>query len=718
MKLNIQQKALLFIGSAGLLTCLCLGGLLLAGLNQAENMLDSRSTYLVGTVTDEAEDFATAQLRQRMEAILRLKAHRIDSIMGEMEGDVLILAEKMTAASKMTETNLPDRTPAMHDPRYEVVHSREMFYLPGPEGDIPSKLVQQAFTMEHTMENLTASYDVVPIYLYIGSKEGWSIRMDVLNNDKEQIRLPAEAMTASYDVRDRAWYKWGKQADAEKKVTYPVYTPLYTGLGSTYLVGCVMPYHDDKGFAGVVGMAVEPGVFFKKIAQQMQNDDEISFIINQQGQVIFSSSQFGSFMSNRPDIDLRQSDNQALAKVANAMAAGESGSGIIEENGQEYYLVYAPIGEQGWSMGELVELETIYNQSQNIGLVVGRDMEEIKEIIPSLFPRLRTTMAWSFGLLLVMLSLVSWYWAKKLSRPIKALTDGVERVAKGNFDDKLDIKTNDEIEELAGSFNVMTDELADYIRELRKLTEEKAKITAGLDVAAALQQGILPKDFPSNDRFSLYGVMKPAKEVGGDFYDYYFIDEHHLVLTIADVSDKGIPAAIFMVVAKTVLKNAILAHGEGDLAKAVQQANDQLAENNNEGLFVTVFVGVLDIRSGELIYVNAGHNTPLLCRSSGVSELPKMKAPMLGIMDGFKFTQNSIQLSSGDLLFMYTDGVTEAMDKGRQLFSLARLEQVLTELSGDVPPATVIDTVAKAVINHRQDADQSDDITVLAMHYF
>jgi sigma-B regulation protein RsbU (phosphoserine phosphatase) len=95
-----------------------------------------------------------------------------------------------------------------------------------------------------------------------------------------------------------------------------------------------------------------------------------------------------------------------------------------------------------------------------------------------------------------------------------------------------------------------------------------------------------------------------------------------------------------------------------------------------------------------------------------------MKAPMLGIMDGFKFTQNSIQLSSGDLLFMYTDGVTEAMDKGRQLFSLARLEQVLTALSGDVPPATVIDTVAKAVINHRQDADQSDDITVLAMHYF
>ncbi|WP_158087607.1 cache domain-containing protein [Anaerovibrio sp. JC8] len=633
MKLNIQQKALLLIGLAGLLTCIFWGGVLFWGLDRVDKELDSRSTYLVGTVTDEAENFATDEVRKRLEGIIRLKAYRINSVMGELEGDVLTLSENMTKLSQSKDSApyaLQDRN---HDPRYSTIHSNEIYYLPGPNGDRLSPLAQKALSLEPSLVHLMESYDMTPIFLFVGSKDGWSLRMDKLASDTEQIKLPSEATTAQYDARDRVWYKLGEKA---KATDYPVYTPLYGSLGDEAMVGCVMPYQDAEGFAGVVGMAVEPLTLYRKFADQVLDDSNISFVLNQQGQIIFSSISEGTLEPNRPDIDLRQTQNEGLAVAATAMAAGESGSSHIELDGKEYYLVYAPISEQGWSLGELVKLEEIQEPTRNIGLVVGRDMGEIKETIMPMLPQIRSMMAGSLGLLLVVLIIVSWRWAAKFAQPVKALSNSVGQVAKGNFDEKINIHTEDEIEELADSFNSMTDELKDYIEKLTAVTAEKAKIAAGLDVAAAIQQGMLPQEFPQNEHFSICASMEPSKEMTGDFYDFYYIDEHHLVLTIAEVSDTGIPAAIFMVVAKTLLKNAIISKGIDKLTVAVGQTNDHLAECNEDGLFITAFIGVLDVRNGELTYVKQ----------------------RLGVSQGVTFSQQTVMLSPGDLIYLHTQNMT------------------------------------------------------------
>ena len=321
-------------------------------------------------------------------------------------------------------------------------------------------------------------------------------------------------------------------------------------------------------------------------------------------------------------------------------------------------------------------------------------------------------------------------------QPILALTAGVREISGGNLDKKIDVKTGDEIEQLADSFNHMTDELQTYIRNLARTTAEKERIETEISVAARIQAGILPKHLPARTEMDLAASMTPAKEVGGDFYDFYFLDDCHLVVTVADVSDKGVPAALFMVAAKTLLKESALTMGPGDnlpvgakaahpapaptlsppwLSEAVARTNDRLAEANDEGMFVTVFTGVLDIRNGDFTYVNAGHNPPLLRRNGNFEFLPVAAGPMLGAMGGMAFPAERLTLSAGDMLFLYTDGVTEAMNEAKEMFTGERLKETLSDRAAGKSSAEVLAAVREAVSAHADGAEQSDDITMLGL---
>lgn len=261
----------------------------------------------------------------------------------------------------------------------------------------------------------------------------------------------------------------------------------------------------------------------------------------------------------------------------------------------------------------------------------------------------------------------------------------------------------------------MTAALQSHMAELAAVSSEKAKVAAGLEIATRIQRGLLPRDFPSGGNFALYAAMEPAKEVGGDFYDFYFLDENHLVVTMADVSGKGIPAALFMVVSRTLLKNSLLV--TGDLAVAFRDTNERLVEGNEEDLFVTVFAGVLDISTGEFVYANAGHCPPLIKGADGIRTLPKFKSPMLGIQSGLNFPVAGTQLAPGELLLLYTDGVTEAMDGDRKLFGNDRLEKVMAAATRDVSPRALVQALQEAIREYVGEAEQSDDITILAVSW-
>lgn len=251
-----------------------------------------------------------------------------------------------------------------------------------------------------------------------------------------------------------------------------------------------------------------------------------------------------------------------------------------------------------------------------------------------------------------------------------------------------------------------------------EITQEKQRIDTELNVAKQIQTSLLPcifPAFPERDEFDIFASMNPAKEVGGDFYDFFMPDGKHLAVVIADVSGKGVPAALFMVIAKTLLKDHT--EPESDLGEVFTEVNRLLCESNSEGLFVTAFEGVLDLSSGEFRFVNAGHETPYICRRGENFEPYNVQLGfVLAGMDDMKYTSGGFVMREDDKIFLYTDGVTEATDIGNGLYGKQRLGKILSECGGMLPQE-IIRTVKDDINDFTGDAPQFDDITMLCLKY-
>lgn len=282
----------------------------------------------------------------------------------------------------------------------------------------------------------------------------------------------------------------------------------------------------------------------------------------------------------------------------------------------------------------------------------------------------------------------------------------------------LDIKTGDEIEKLSESVKKMERDLNLYISELVNITSEKERIGAELDIATHIQSSMLPcifPAFPERQEFDIYAQMTPAKEVGGDFYDFFMVDKRHIAIVIADVSGKGVPAALFMVIAKTLIKDHTFP--DSDLGGVFTKVNDMLCESNSEGMFVTAFEGVLDLQTGEFRFVNAGHEIPYICKKNEEFKPYKIKPGfVLAGMEGMRYTAGAVQLEVGDKIFQYTDGVTEATDGSNELYGDARLNNILNK-NCESTPYEVVKAVKQNIDEFVGDADQFDDITMLCLEY-
>lgn len=251
-----------------------------------------------------------------------------------------------------------------------------------------------------------------------------------------------------------------------------------------------------------------------------------------------------------------------------------------------------------------------------------------------------------------------------------------------------------------------------------KDSEERQRISAELNVATHIQADMLPRIFPAfpeRPEFDIFATMNPAKEVGGDFYDFFMIDERHLAIVIADVSGKGVPAALFMVIGKTLIKDHTKPNA--DLGEVFSEVNNLLCESNSESLFITAFEGVLDLVTGEFNFVNAGHEMPFIARSGNMYELYKLRPGfVLAGMENMKYQSGSIRLSPGDKIFQYTDGVTEATNAEHELYGMQRLTKVLSE-NTEKSPSQLLPVVKADIDAFVGDTPQFDDITMLCVAY-
>ncbi len=281
----------------------------------------------------------------------------------------------------------------------------------------------------------------------------------------------------------------------------------------------------------------------------------------------------------------------------------------------------------------------------------------------------------------------------------------------------LNIRSNDEIGRLAGAVVKMERDINEYIDNIAKVTAEKERIGAELNVATQIQASMMPgiyPDFADQPAFEIAALMQPAKEVGGDFYDFFFVDENHLAIVMADVSGKGVPAALFMVIGKTLIKD----HTQPgrNLGEVFGEVNNILCESNSENLFITAFVGVLDITTGEFPYVNAGHELPFICHEGSFEAHRIEPGFVLAGLEDMRYQAGCFMLAEGDKLFQYTDGVTEATNAGNHLYGMQRLYDILNRNS-DGSPEEILRAVKKDIDEFVGDAPQFDDITMLCLTF-
>ena len=336
-----------------------------------------------------------------------------------------------------------------------------------------------------------------------------------------------------------------------------------------------------------------------------------------------------------------------------------------------------------------------------------------------------------FVVLLLAITLLASFIGMRLMR--KAMINPINKMAEAADEYKLDedkesgtkyfadlnISTGDEIEQLAVALKDMEGEIGNYMEDLTKATAEKERIATELSLAAGIQKSMLNEifpPFPDRNEFDVYASMEPAKQIGGDFYDMILIDDDHLAIEIADVSGKGIPAALFMMSAKIMLADSL--RETLSPAKVLEDVNNKISANNQEEMFVTVWLGILKISTGKLTCANAGHEYPIVVHEDGKVELIKDKHGfVIGGMEGMKYTEYDILLEKGDRIFVYTDGVTEATSADTELYGMDRVVDALAAAKKDATPAELLSAVRGSIEKFTEGAEQFDDLTMLSMEY-
>ena len=387
----------------------------------------------------------------------------------------------------------------------------------------------------------------------------------------------------------------------------------------------------------------------------------------------------------------------AMTALGYAMTHGEEGVKEMKMDGEDCLVFYKPLGQTGCSMAIICTESDVFSG----------------------FERLRRTIMIIFTVgLLAMLYLFIRIITREL-KPLHRLAKEAEAIASGQFDASLpDFRRIDEIGQLSHSFGNMQQSLVKYIEELKTTTAQKASIESDLRIASDIQMGMLPEKFPTRDDrddVQLYASLTPAKEVGGDLFDFYFRDEK-LFFCIGDVSGKGVPASLFMAVTRSTFRT-VSAH-ESLPDRIVTVMNRTISDMNKNHMFVTLFVGVLDLPTGRLRYCNAGHDAPLLV-GAGLGELPCDANIPVGFMPNWKYTLQEAQIFTGTTIFLFTDGLTEAMNANYEQFQMERVNDVAFKALSEQQqePHQIISRMTEAVHQFVGDAEQSDDLTMMAIQY-
>ena len=535
-------------------------------------------------------------------------------------------------------------------------------------------------------------------------------------DDRSASKFEEDGTPTSYDPRTRPWYI--QAVEKGGLIFTDVEVDAFTGdIG----VVCAAPVYVDDELVAVVGS----DLFLTSMQAGVQASDEnggFICIVNNLGHVVFSPKTEGSFAVRSSDsaVDLRKNENEDLANlVSDAMLAKTDVRRLIVGD-EGYYMIGAPIGSIGWAIisvfsedmaAKPVEnLRTGFSEIQAGAVATYHEKSDASK---------RMIIILLLGALAVLCTSAI-ILGKRIVRPLNRITQRISEISEDNVEFKFEdaYKTGDEIEVLAQSFANISHRTVQYVEEVLRVTAEKERIGTELHMANQIQESMLPSIFPAfpdRPEFDIFASMEPAKEVGGDFYDFFLIDDDHLCMVMADVSGKGVPAALFMMASKIIVQNC--AKMGQSASEILAKTNEALCSNNKMEMFVTIWIGILEISTGKVTAANAGHEFPVFKKASGKFEIFKDKHGfVVGGMDGVKYKEYTMQLNPGDKLFVYTDGLPEATDAKERMFGTERMVSTLNE-DADRTPKEILKHVREGVQEFVQDAEQFDDLTMLCLEY-
>jgi sigma-B regulation protein RsbU (phosphoserine phosphatase) len=458
----------------------------------------------------------------------------------------------------------------------------------------------------------------------------------------------------------------------------------------------------------------------KSVGDIKVGENGCAFMLDSNGTVLSApqselfTDKYGIF----PGADLKNSGNPDAAALADEMAAKTHGIKQLMLGREDVFVAFSPLTKFNGSIGIILPVSAVYEpvlEMQDQILLIRQSTEsEMNYARKAGLVAILTAVAASMVLALIL----SVSFAERISTPIKELTNDVKKIGGGDLERIIDIKTGDEIEELGNAFNTMLAELKIYIKDFERVTADKQRIMSELGIAKQIQSSVIPHFFtPLSGKtgFDITGNIEPSKEVGGDFYDFFWVDEHKFAVVSADVSSKGVPAALFMVVTKTLIKN--IAQMNKTPAEIFAEVNNILCENNESGMFVMAFMGILDTQTGNFEYVNAGHYPPLIKRAKSDWEFMEI-APsfVLAAAEDVAYKSDSIKLSKGDKVYLYT-GVTEAFNHKYERYGRERFLKIL-ESCKDKSIYEIVKISRADISDFICGVEQEDDITLLLLEFF
>lgn len=641
-----------------------------------------------------------------------LEAYIANEVFEDLQKNVMILgdyAEKLFADPESwpeREVNLPDQ--ALDGEVSVQVLSEEGIDLEDPETAEHIALIgNMADMMKALLRN--AQVDTS----FAATPDG----IIVMADDCSGVKFDENGKIKPIAVRQRPWYTGA----VEKQGLY--YTEVEKDTFTDRIgVVCSLPIYVDGELVCVVGA----DLFLNTMAEAVEASEDayggFVCIMNQAGHVIFSPEKEGVFQVQNSEEaqDLRNSEYPELAQFTDQALKGKTEVQLVHVGDTAYFMSACPMDTVGWSLVSVIDEATVreptvmmQNQYRAINEeAMGGFEDNIRRALQTLIVLLLVIVALAIAAALTV--------AKRIVKPLNTITERVAALGGNNLRFRMEdvYRTGDEIEVLAEAFSNLSGKTLQYVEEIKNVTAEKERIGAELGMAKAIQASQLPHlfpAFPDRREFDIYATMTPAKEVGGDFYDFFLLDDDHIGLVIADVAGKGVPAALFMMVSRLLIRNR-LQSGESP-SMALANVNDQLMEGNEAEMFVTVWLAVLEISTGKGVVSNAGHEHPVLRRADGQYELVKYRhSPAVAIFPDMAYEEHTFELHPGDSIFVYTDGVVEASNENEELFGTKRLLEALNKEPG-AAPEQILHNVRDEIIGFADEAEQFDDVTMMCLQY-